>query len=116
MAFTVDGKALSVDEWSEEDSATGGSFFEWGAGAIRSMYNQFSYERVWSLQCHESEVLWADSVAKYLQDQLMAKTAVNLVITVQASVNVTAQILKVSVKHTSPDARLFTIQLQEVPT
>ncbi|MCD6528776.1 LamG domain-containing protein [Candidatus Bathyarchaeota archaeon] len=69
MTATIGSKTLNVKRLSVDVDAIGPFIDDWGSSGYTRRLSVLGLRREWRLECFESGVDWADSAAKYLQEQ-----------------------------------------------
>jgi len=119
MTITLDGKTLKVKSISEGLDLVGTSKDRWEAGIFKREQIVFGGVRVWTLECHENGVAWADSVVPHFMDKAKANTVVTFVVdeapaySVNRPVYIMAVNMFVDIGDLPLSYRTFTLTLQE---
>lgn len=69
MTVTVGSATLNVTGFTESSEFVGPEWYKWENQTLKRKKTVYGRKRTWTLECIEKDVAWADSDAKYLEEQ-----------------------------------------------
>ena len=79
MTVTLDGKTLTVLEWSDNFIGISTKWMSWSSGGAKPKVAAYGYDNTITLHCVENGVTWANSVVPYFRDKMASGAIIVLV-------------------------------------